>query len=245
MTGEIAVFAGPSLPAAFRPIDPALVWHPPAVAGDLLALTERPPAAVCLIDGYFDQRPAPWHKEALLLMERGVRLFGAASVGALRAAELDRFGMIGVGAIYRAYRDGWLTGDDEVALVHAPEELGWAALSVPMVEVRATLAAACRARWIRPEAARTIRDAAQSIYFAERDWAALGRRCRDLGAVDQALFDRIAARHVPLKRRDALACLALALGGGGSSTGPSMRTPWTCFMTELTLEMQAAAQPSR
>ena len=48
-------------------------------------------------------------------MAAGTQVFGAASMGALRAAELAPFGMIGVGAIFAAYRDGRLTGDDEVA----------------------------------------------------------------------------------------------------------------------------------
>jgi hypothetical protein len=232
----IAVFAGPSLPAAFRPADPVFDWHPPAIAGDLLALAERPPEAVCLIDGYFDLRPAPWHKEILRLMERGVRVIGGASIGALRAAELDRFGMVGAGAIYRAFRDGRLTGDDEVALVHAPEEMDWAALSVPMVEVRATLVAARRAGLIDAHSARNIRAIAHDVYFAERNWPVIAKASR-------TPMDQIASLHVPLKRLDALACLDVARIATLSSSAP--QTPWTCFMDELARETGGDIQPSR
>lgn len=227
----ILVFAGPSLPPAARPDGP-FDWRAPARAGDLIALLDRPPPRLCLIDGLFDACPAPWHKELLLLMARGTLVFGAASMGALRAAELDRFGMVGVGGIYRAYRDGRLQGDDEVALVHATERLGWAPLSVPMVEVRATLAAACRARTIDPRRARRIRERVHDIHFADRDWPAMGAACSAEGLVDEARFARVAALHVPLKRLDALACLEAALAPAPRRAA-ARPPPDTCFIRAL------------
>lgn len=205
----IPVFAGPSLPAASRPEGPYR-WHPPATAGDLVRLLDDPPARLCLIDGYFDSRPAPWHKEILQLMARGTIVFGASSMGALRAAELAAFGMVGVGAIFRAYRGGRLDGDDEVALIHAMAELGWAPLSVPMVEVRATLIAACRARLLDKGTAKRLRAAAHAIHFADRDWPALGKAFLAEGLADAATCRRLEAMHVPLKHQDALDCLAVA-----------------------------------
>ena len=86
------------------------------------------PQAIGIIDGYFQWAPAVWHKEILWAIQQGVHVFGAASMGALRAAELAPFGMRGVGRIFEAYRDGVLPGsgdepfedDDEVAVVHGP-----------------------------------------------------------------------------------------------------------------------------
>ena len=69
-------------------------------------------------------------------------MFGAASLGALRAAELDRFGMCGIGSIFEASRDGNLEDDDEVALAYCVEELTYRPASEPMVNIRATLSAA-------------------------------------------------------------------------------------------------------
>ena len=71
--------------------------------------------AIGIIDGYFENIPSVWHKEILWAMSQGIHVFGSASMGALRAAELAPFGMEGVGAIFEAYRDGWLEDDDEVA----------------------------------------------------------------------------------------------------------------------------------
>jgi hypothetical protein len=166
----VIAFAGPSLTAEDRALFPDAEWRPPAEAGDLMRLLGRPAPLVCLIDGYFDHRPAVRHKELLLLLAEGATIYGAASIGALRAAEMAPFGMIGVGAIFRAYAGGRITGDDEVALAHAPAEWLWRPLSVPLVDVRATLCRAVRAHVLRPEEARAVRSAAASIHYAERSW---------------------------------------------------------------------------
>lgn len=217
------VFAGPSLPIAVRPA--GFAWRPPAQAGDLLALLPDPPDTICLIDGYFDSRPAPWHKEILLLLQAGARVLGAASIGALRAAELDGFGMEGIGAIYRAFRDGRLTGDDEVALVHAPEELGYRRVTEPMIEVRATLAAAVRTARLPAARARAIRAAAHSIHFSRRDWTSI------LAAADAGDLDWLPAAPVRLKQRDALLCLAAATAPRPAMIAPAV--PLTRFIASL------------
>lgn len=231
----ILVFAGPSLPTALRPADPDFAWHPPAAAGDLLRLLPDPPATLCLIDGYFDARPSVWHKEILLLIEAGVRVLGAASMGALRAAELDRHGMIGVGAIYRAYRDGRLYGDDEVALVHALSEHGWRPVSEPMVDVRATLAAAVRSRVLSGDAARDLRAVARSIHFSDRDWPAILDHAGLSASEISQFLDWLRTGAVRLKQNDALACLALAKAV--TQSGPTGEpTPVTCFVRNLAHE---------
>jgi len=73
----------------------------------LRALVDRP-RVIGIVDGYFERVPAVWHKEILWAMSRGVHVLGAASMGALRAAELHPFGMVGVGAIFEGFRDGEL-----------------------------------------------------------------------------------------------------------------------------------------
>jgi hypothetical protein len=64
-------------------------------------------------------------------------VFGAAGIGALRAAELDAVGMRGIGKIFEGYRDGILRDDDEVAVLHGPEELGYPPLTEALVNIRA------------------------------------------------------------------------------------------------------------
>jgi hypothetical protein len=235
----IPVFAGPSLPPEARRAN-GFDWRSPASAGDLLAMIERPPDRLCLIDGFFGSRPAPWHKELLELMARGTTVFGAASMGALRAAELSDLGMIGIGVVFRAYRDRLITGDDEVALIHADERLHWVPLTVPMVEVRATLAAACRAGLLTGRTARAMRTVLHDIYFEVRDWPLMEEACVAEGLMDRDSFHRFRTLHVQLKRDDALACLVAAREKRicRPVTPPP---PRTCFTRALSAEIEESA----
>jgi hypothetical protein len=228
---EIPVFVGPSLGAALRPQGP-FRWMPPAKAGDLARFLARPPERLCLIDGLFDSCPAPWHKELLMLMAQGTIIFGASSMGALRAAELSDFGMVGVGAIYRAYAGGRLSGDDEVALIHADERLDWAPLTIPMVEMRATLNKAVRTGLIDPAIARRLRQASRAIHFSDRDWPLLARAAGQAGIADQVTMQTLEQLHVPLKRQDALACLQRALQPV-EATEVCPPPPISCFVREM------------
>src|SRR4029077_1266006 len=100
------------------------------------------PALIGVIDGYFERVPTVWHKEILWAMAEGIHVYGAASAGALRAAELAGFGMRGIGRVYEDFRDGVLQDDDEVAVLHGPAEVGYPPVTEAMVNIRATLAAA-------------------------------------------------------------------------------------------------------
>lgn len=217
---SLIAFAGPSLTAADRDACPEVEWRPPAEAGDVLRLRAREGSVVCLIDGYFDHRPSVRHKELLLLLSRGISLLGASSIGALRAAEMDSLGMIGVGAIYRAYATGRLCGDDEVALVHAPQEWSWKGLSLPLVDCRANLHRALRAGVLAPEEAREALHAAKGIHYADRDWHSLLRATRIPAPRRKAILEWIESFGVSQKRLDAIACLDAARKGEFTKSPP-------------------------
>lgn len=225
-------FAGPSLSAEDRATWSQTVWLAPAEAGDLLMLDAGPEDTVCLVDGYFDHRPAVRHKEILLLLSRGVRVLGAASMGALRAAEMGQAGMVGVGAIYRAYADARLTGDDEVALVHGPEKWGWKPLTLPLVDCRATVHRAVRGGTITVGEARSILTAARTWHYTEREWA-LVMEDVDLPAKRKEQIGHWIETHpASQKTFDATVCLDAAHGGMvGSSHRPVMI--WTSLVASL------------
>src|SRR5262249_22679622 len=122
---RVFVFLGPTLPVGRARELLDAVYLPPVQQGDVLRLLGRAPRVIGIVDGYFDTVPAVWHKEILLAMAEGVHVFGAASMGALRAAELHPFGMVGVGRVFECYRDGVLTADDEVAVAHGPGDTGY------------------------------------------------------------------------------------------------------------------------
>ena len=105
---DVVAFLGPSLPAReARRLGPCRVL-PPARAGDVLAVLPERPLAIALVDGVFETTPSVWQHELLLALDAGVAVFGGGSMGALRAAELAPLGVVGVGRIFRWYRDGKL-----------------------------------------------------------------------------------------------------------------------------------------
>jgi hypothetical protein len=170
---DLVVFLGPSLAAgAARAIAPCRVL-PPARAGDVLAVLPERPLAIALVDGLFDTTPSVWHHELLAALDAGVAVFGGASMGALRAAELWRAGVVGVGGIFQAYRDGTLDDDAEVALLHADAEHAFRPLTVPLVTVRAAAAAARAARHLTSRQAAALVATAGAMHYTARTWPAL------------------------------------------------------------------------
>ena len=205
---RVSVFAGPTIAA--RKIK-GVEWHGPAAAGDLLALAEGEPHRVLLIDGVFDGHRSPWHKEILVLLSLGFDVSGAASLGALRAVELEAFGMRALGAVAGAYRDGRITGDDEVAVAHAPAELGYRPLSIAQVDVRATLLAAVRQRVFNVAEARRLLEASRAIHFKRRSWEAIAKVADALFGDVPRFSDWLEGNRVPRKAIDASLALKAAI----------------------------------
>jgi len=165
---HVIVFLGPSLPLGpAREILDA-DYRPPAGQGDLVRACAEAPAAIALIDGVFKDAPTVRHREILWALAHDVPVFGAASMGALRAAELASFGMIGVGLIYRWYRRFALLPDDAVGVTHMPAALGSQPVSDALVDIRRTLRAAERAGTLSAAAARALAEAQTGLPFPER-----------------------------------------------------------------------------
>ncbi len=192
------LFSGPTLASSDVPLDGFDVRGPVRQGDVYLAALERP-AAIGIVDGYFEGVPSVWHKEIHWAMLQGIPVLGAASMGALRAAEMDAYGMIGVGEIYAAYRDGAIEDDDEVALVHGPEEVGYVALSVAMVNVRVTCKAAVAAGVIGDDAAADVIAAAKRQFYKTRSWDSVLEQV----APAEPMREWVAIHEVDQKRIDA------------------------------------------
>jgi len=167
------IFAGPSLPPSIRHSDPALKWYPPVKQGDVYQAALTRPAIIGITDGYFEVTPTVWHKEILWAMAQGIHVYGSASIGALRAAELCPFGMTGVGRVFAAYRDGILTDDDEVAILHGPEELDYPAVTEAMVNIRATLDKAVAEGVLDCWLVARLTEIGKILFYKERNWDAI------------------------------------------------------------------------
>jgi len=205
------IFAGPSLPPRLRPADAGIEWRSPVRQGNVYRAALTRPVVIGIIDGYFEAVPTVWHKEILWAMARGIHVFGAASIGALRGAELDRFGMRGIGSIYEAYRDGIFVDDDEVAVLHGPEELGYPPLTEALVNIRATIAEAERRGVVAPTAAARLTEIAKALFYKERTYERVLATAAESDMPSACLRDFTAwlpQGRVDQKRLDAEAMLA-------------------------------------
>jgi len=212
---KTCIFLGPSLSLAeAQAILPDAICLPPARRSDVYAaIRAHQPDAVALIDGYFEQVPSVWHKELLWALDQGIALYGAASMGALRAAELSQFGMVGVGRVYEAYATGRFApftdefdGDDEVAVVHGPAEIGYPS-SDALVDMRAMLAQAVEEGVIDPPVMQELAGAAKAIFYKRRTWADVFEGAGLSAGNAQNMHAWIAGNKFSQKRLDAAALL--------------------------------------
>lgn len=175
---EVAIYLGPSLDRAEALSILEADYLPPICRGDLARLPEQT-RIVGIIDGEFFQSLAVSPKEVVAALDRGITVFGAASMGALRAAETYRFGTVGIGETFRMFRDGVLDGDDEVALAYDRES--YAHYSEPLVNIRRALEIAAVAKVINEEERDQLVQQMKSLYFTDRSYRALTRLCPPLG----------------------------------------------------------------
>jgi len=164
------IFLGPTLSVSdARAILPDAIFLPPLGQSELIsAVSAYNPDVVGIIDGVFFQNQSVWHKEILHTLSLGVRVYGASSMGALRAAETHSFGMIGVGEVYKMFTEEGCLDDDEVALAHGDERDGYNKVSEPMVNIRFTLSSPfAKDRIVRATREKCV-SIAKGIYFPER-----------------------------------------------------------------------------
>jgi hypothetical protein len=219
----ICIFAGPTLPPAEAAKILEADYLPPAAIGDVYKAAQKRPWAIGIIDGFFESTPSVWHKEVLWAMSQGIHVFGASSMGALRAAELAAFGMIGVGAIFEAYRDGEIEDDDEVAVVHGPPELGYVQLSEAMVNIRATMTKAIAADVVPPATAAALIEIAKSLYYKQRSYDRLLAEASGHGlpADEVARFKAwLPKNQINQKRLDAIAMLQAIKAAHAAAMAP-------------------------
>lgn len=207
----VIIFAGPTLPSSADRVLLEATYLPPAAQGDLFrAAMQHKPDVIAIIDGYFHLVPSVRHKEVLWAMAEGIHVFGAASMGALRAAELSSFGMVGVGPIFDAYARGELRDDDEVAVIHGPQELGYPPLSDAMIDIRATLRAAADAAVISAMTGDGLAAIAKALFFQDRSYDRIMETARasSLPAVELDAFEAwLPCGKVSQKRDDAMLML--------------------------------------
>lgn len=203
------IFLGPTKPTN---IPASATVLPPAQQGDIAAAALQGPDTLILIDGLFHQSLAPWHKEILFALDNGCRVIGAGSLGALRAVETARYGAEPVGIIADWYGASTCTDDGDVAVAHAPAEDGYRSLTLPIVNLRATLETLIADGLWLGNLSETLA-ICRSIYYVERTWGALRQ------ALGTPLADLLRDNYRDQKALDAESAITHA----SSVTAPARR----------------------
>ncbi|WP_085028362.1 TfuA-like protein [Ensifer aridi] len=232
MVSELVVFLGPTLSRAEAAGILDATYLPPAEQGSVVrAVRHYSPRALVLIDGSFGQVPAVRHKEVLWALAKGIPVFGAASMGALRAAELSAFGMQGYGFIYRWYSMTPLADDDEVAVAMSPPELGTAPLSEALINIRLTLRRAMHAGIVTADVRRKLETLARDTHFVERSYPRLLADARSIFSEASAvaldlLADWLPSGALDRKREDAIGLLTKLARASGLVGRPLNAPPF-------------------
>lgn len=161
---EIVVFAGLSISTdrAAQLIQAEIVG--PVKRGDLFLYNHCD--VFVIIDGEFGQSLSVSPKEILRVLDGGKRVIGASSMGALRASELDIFGMEGIGWIYRRFKKRSVRYDDDVAMLYSP--FNQAALTVPQVNVEYWIEQLKAAGLLTQKQCKTIGKKSRQVFFKDR-----------------------------------------------------------------------------
>jgi hypothetical protein len=204
---KIIVFLGPSLDLESAEKILSAEYRPPAKRGDLITAARGGAEIIGLIDGVFHQESAVAHREILAALKNGIRVVGSSSMGALRGAEMDTLGMVGIGEIYRMYKSGELESDDEVALVFDP--VSGLSLSEPLINIRFTLKQARESGIIDTAVHDALLVSARSLFYPKRTYRAMVSCSGD--AVDLKIRERFLAwvdtNACDQKRNDAIEAL--------------------------------------
>lgn len=187
-----AAFVGPGFTDRdFAEVDAAAIdMFPPIRRGDLDRAMKAGYQVIAIIDGEFFHTLAVSPKEILVALRDGRQILGGSSMGALRAAEMDVYGMQGIGQIYAWYRDGTVTRDDDVALMFGSlDDQCYRTTTVPMVNVMWAVREFRRLGLMSARARRRLSAAARRIHWTDRTWT----RICDRAGLDDA--DRVIIRE--------------------------------------------------
>jgi TfuA protein len=184
-------------------------YQPPVRRFQLQKFVQNGYNIIGIIDGIFFERAAVGHREILSALNAGVKVVGGASMGALRASELDTHGMIGVGKIYEWYRDGVIESDDEVAVSTNPDT--FEPISVPLVNIRETLKSALVSDIITEKEHKDLLELSINTYYPDRSYLGLAKEGIKKGLIPEekmkSFLDFCITRGVDLKKEDAILVL--------------------------------------
>jgi len=188
---KILIYAGTTLDpgtiAEQLPDDEVIVKGPVAHGDFSTDLMEHEPAHVLIIEGYFHQSLSVWHKEIVWAMQMpGVKgVYGAASMGALRAADLANYGMYGCGKIFNWFFEGVTFREADVSCIYGRSP------TIPMVNVAGALDKAVELGSVDEEMADRLYAKAKAIHWTERTAKRLGPLAQLIEIHNQKAIDAL------------------------------------------------------
>ncbi len=139
---DVLLFAGPSTHGLDRAalLADGVQLRPPVRRGDVARLVAAgsAPGVLVICDGVFQSVPAVSHAELCAAIDAGWQVWGVSSIGAIRAFELRDEGMHGFGYVYEQLSRHDDFTDDEMCLLHFPED-PWFPLTEALVNLRHAL----------------------------------------------------------------------------------------------------------
>ena len=197
------VFLGPSLDINEAQKLLTAKYLPPVKMGDVYKVCKKKPASILIIDGLFEQTPAVWHKEILYALSLGIPVFGASSMGALRAAELVTFGMVGIGDIFEGYALNVLEDDDEVAIVHSSDD-DYLYQSTAMINIRYGIQSAIDRSIISESLGEQVISELKATFYPERSWTKVLEliQCYSQNSIEYSDFKLFIENEQPNKKKD-------------------------------------------
>lgn len=172
LQNKTLVFSGPTLSGlnSFKKsLSDHFVFHPPAQCGNIIEAYREGFRRILIIDGYFEGIASVWHKEILDFIGKAGVIMGCSSMGALRALELERFGMLGFGEIFEDYKSGNILDDDEVTVIHLGEKQDFIPISDAMVNIRYTVKDAILKKILNDSDAENILTICKNTFFKKRN----------------------------------------------------------------------------
>ncbi len=162
-----------------------------------------------MVDGYFLQDYPPTPIEVYnLVRKRNVKVLGSSSLGALRAVELGKYGMIGIGKIFRLFRDGILESDDEVAVTFTDYKNY---KSEALIDIRYNLFLAQKYKIIDNMTGRSILKISKQTYFPYRTYEDILDKCKlkypEIHSQLESFRDYVLNNKKSLKEMDAVRLL--------------------------------------
>jgi len=199
---NIIVFTGPSLQPKEAQRFLKANYRPPVARNDIIKALKHNPDIIVIIDGVFHKAPAVSHKEIMEAIKKKVIMVGGASMGALRASELDDFGMIGIGRVYQDYKNGIIESDDDVAVVINPKT--YEQLSEAFISMNYTFKAALAQGIINNSEFKILIKTAKSIYYPKRNYNKILKEADIKDERKKVLQKFLKDNTIDIKKEDAI-----------------------------------------